>query len=409
MRRGRWPWVVVLACVVAGTVTAGAPAGAASPPRSAGGGTTFYDPPLPLPRGRPGALIRWKPLLPGQEPGIPAGARAYLVLYHSRSIRGADVAESGVVIVPGTAPPRSGFPVVSWAHGTTGVATVCAPSRIPGLAIPGLAELVAAGDVVVAADYEGLGPPGLHPYLVGESEGRSVLDASRAATHLGPAHASNRVVIFGHSQGGQATLFAGQLAPSYAPDLHVLGVAAGAPVLDLANLLAIPTGTSPSGSVALVVTAAYAWSHTYTDLPLADLLTPAALAPSSVVDKACFPDVQRAYSSLPPTSVVTARFSTLAALKAHLRENDAGATPTRAPLLVFQGTDDTLTPADIAEHVVAHQLCAVDHDTVQLDLFAGADHGGVLPAAQDQVLSWIAGRFAGMAARSSCGTAPTMF
>jgi pimeloyl-ACP methyl ester carboxylesterase len=405
MGRGRWPWVVVLAGVAAGLVTVGASAGASSSLGSAAGGTTFYDPPRPLPRGRPGALIRWTALPPGPAAGIPAGARGYLVLYHSRSIRGTDVAESAVVVVPGTAPPRGGFPVVSWAHATTGVASRCAPSRMPALAIPALAELVGAGDVVVAADYEGLGPPGLHPYLVGKSEGRSVLDAARAAAQLGPAHASTRVVILGQSQGGQAALFAGQIAPSYAPDVHLLGVAAAAPVLDLANLLAIPTGTTSPGSVALVVTAAYAWSRTYTDLPLADLLTPEGVARSGVVEQVCFPDVQRTFSSVPPTSVFTAGASSLPALQTHFRENDAGATHTRAPLLVLQGTDDTLTPADIAEHVVARQLCAVDHDTVQLDLVAGADHGREL-AAPDQLLGWIAQRFAGMAAQSSCGTLP---
>ena len=45
-------------------------------------------------------------------------------------------------------------------------------------------QLVDAGYVVAATDYEGLGTPGVHPYLVGESEGRSVLDAARAARAL---------------------------------------------------------------------------------------------------------------------------------------------------------------------------------------------------------------------------------
>jgi pimeloyl-ACP methyl ester carboxylesterase len=409
MGRGPWQGVVVLASVVAVLVAAGTPTGAASPRSSAPGGTSFYDPPHPLPSGPPGALIRWKSLVPAHEAGIPAGARAYLVLYHSRSISGKDIAESGVVVVPTTAPPPGGFPVVSWAHGTTGVADVCAPSRIPSLAIPGLAELVAAGDVVAATDYEGLGTPGVHPYLVGESEGRSVLDAARAAARLAPARASKRVVIFGHSQGGHAALFAGQLAPTYAPDLHVLGVAAGAPVPELSKLLTIAAGLSSSGYVGFVVSAAYAWAHTYSDLPLTDLLTRAAAAKAGIVDRACEPDVQRAYSSLPAASAFTRGFSTLAALQAHLHQNDPGGVPTQAPLLVFQGTADELVPAGITEDFVPNQLCAVDHDTVQLDLFTGASHGGALEAAHDQILTWIAGRFAGMTPPSSCGASPTTF
>jgi dipeptidyl aminopeptidase/acylaminoacyl peptidase len=121
--------------------------------------------------------------------------------------------------------------VASWAHGTSGLADTCAPSKDPGVVsgTPYLRELLDAGFAVVATDYEGLGTPGLHPYLVGESEGRSVLDAARAAAALPDAGASSNVIVYGHSQGGHAVLFAGELAPSYAPDLNLLGVAAGAP------------------------------------------------------------------------------------------------------------------------------------------------------------------------------------
>ena len=90
-----------------------------------------------------------------------------------------------------------------------------------------------AGYVVAATDYEGLGTPGVHPYLVGESEGRGVLDAARAAKALAATDAGDQVLVFGHSQGGQAALFAGELAASYAPELTVLGVAAAAPAADV--------------------------------------------------------------------------------------------------------------------------------------------------------------------------------
>lgn len=78
--------------------------------------------------------------------------------------------------------------------------------------------------VVVAADYPGLGTPGMHPYLIGESEGRAVLDSVRAARDLPDAGASNRFAVWGHSQGGHASLYTGELAASYAPDLRLVGV-----------------------------------------------------------------------------------------------------------------------------------------------------------------------------------------
>ena len=83
----------------------------------------------------------------------------------------------------------------------------------------------------------GLGVPGIiHPYLIGISEGRAVLNSVRAARDLPDAGASNRFAVWGHSQGGHASLYAGELAASYAPDLKLVGVAAAAPATYLVEL-----------------------------------------------------------------------------------------------------------------------------------------------------------------------------
>ena len=125
----------------------------------------------------PGTIIRSQPI------AAPPGAKAWKVLYHSRSVGGDDVAVSGVVVAPTGAAPKGGRTVVTWAHGTTGLADQCAPSKSTDAAttIPFVDDLLHAGYVVTATDYEGLGTPGVHAYLVGQSEGRSVLDAARAA------------------------------------------------------------------------------------------------------------------------------------------------------------------------------------------------------------------------------------
>jgi hypothetical protein len=171
-------------------------------------GGDFYTPPANMPDKKPGTIIRSTPIT------APSGAKAWKVLYHSRSVAGDDIAVSGVVVVPNGAAPRDGRPVVTWAHGTEGLGDDCAPSKDADAAstLPFVKQLVDAGYVVAATDYEGLGTPGVHPYLVGESEGRSVLDAARAARLLKGAGAGERVLVAGHSQGGQAALFAGELA-----------------------------------------------------------------------------------------------------------------------------------------------------------------------------------------------------
>ena len=160
---------------------------------------------------------------------MPDGAEGWLILYSSTSPDGEPVAVSGVVVAPAD-PPAGPRPVIAWAHGTTGVATGCAPSLSddPLFELPALRRAPGRGWVVVATDYPGLGTPGQHPYVVGVSEGRAVLDAVRAAGQIddGP-ELSSQVAVWGMSQGGHAALFAAQLAPAYAPGARHRGRRAG--------------------------------------------------------------------------------------------------------------------------------------------------------------------------------------
>jgi dienelactone hydrolase len=81
------------------------------------------------------------------------------------------------------------------------------------------------GFAVIATDYQGLGGPGPHPYLIWQAEGRSVLDSVRAALQAYPQQLANRLVITGQSQGSGASLGAATL-PSYAPELKLLATIA---------------------------------------------------------------------------------------------------------------------------------------------------------------------------------------
>ena len=130
---------------------------------------------------------------------------------------------SGAIFIPPGKAPAGGRDVIAWAHPTSGVVEKCAPSLMPDTAgmIWGLQSMLAKGYVVVATDYPGLGTPGIHPYLIGESEGRAVLDSVRAARAMPQSGASNRFVVWGHSQGGHAALYTGELAKSYAPELEL--------------------------------------------------------------------------------------------------------------------------------------------------------------------------------------------
>src|SRR5690606_18681287 len=110
--------------------------------------------------------------------------------------------------------------LVVWAHPSVGLADNCAPSRNENFAqnLPFFGSLIKKGYVVVAPDYEGLGTPGIHPYLIGDSEGKSILDSIRMVKNFDKVDVPGEAVIIGHSQGGHAALFAGQLLSSYAPE-----------------------------------------------------------------------------------------------------------------------------------------------------------------------------------------------
>ena len=204
----------------------------------------FYSAPDPLPEGPPGTIIRSEVI-----DGFRPGATAYRVLYTSTGYDGNPTAVSGFVLVPEGEPPADGRKVVAYTHGTVGVASNCAPSLVTSqeqqpLFVEGGDDLLAAGYVVAASDYQGLGTPGPHPYLVGESEGMNALDSVRAARNLSEAGAGDDFVVWGHSQGGHAALFTAQLAASYAPELSLVGVAAGAPVPNLRDLFAVNIETT---------------------------------------------------------------------------------------------------------------------------------------------------------------------
>jgi pimeloyl-ACP methyl ester carboxylesterase len=361
---------------------------------------SFYRPPSPLPYAPAGTIIRRQELAAG--PGLPAGTRSWRVLYHSTSASGGDLAESGVIVVPPGTPPPDGFPIVSWAHGTTGIASGCAPSVTGTSTIPDLAALVKGGDIVAATDYRGLGAPGQHPYLVGTSEAEDVLDAARAARSLVGDHASNAVAVLGFSQGGQAALFAGEIAPTYAPELFLAGVAAVAPVTSALDLA--PTGDEPppSGQGAFSAMLLYAWSRHYRTFGLGSVLTPAGIADLRVVSSSCVDTVASLYDAVDPSRFFLPGWEARPAVQAANQANRPGESPTSAPILVVQGTKDEVVPFAQTTRFVARQLCQEQYDTVDYAAQRGVGHSATLDRATTLINRWLRSRFTGAPMVDSC-------
>ena len=359
-------------------------------------GDAFYVPPDPLPKAKPGTIIWARPVT------APPGANGWLVLYHSRSVAGKDVAVSGVVYAPQGPSPKGGRPIVSWGHGGAGVADACAPTRLytaePEILGGGLVgDLIAQGVVVVATDYEGLGTPGVAPFLVGESEGRSLLDAARAAHRMPDAGAGRSVIVAGHSEGGQSALFAGELARSYAPELRVLGVTAGAPAADMTVI--VPIAVTRPLAAGYGIMALIGLEAAYPKAKAAAVLTPDALSRTTVVNTGCTSDVLTAYAAA-PQPLVTRDLSTWQPWARLLRKNSAGNRVTKVPVLVYQGDADPTIPKGLTDGLVT-KLCSLG-DTVDYRVYAGANHNSALTAAKPDLVAWIADRFAGRPATSTC-------
>jgi pimeloyl-ACP methyl ester carboxylesterase len=380
---------VVLLALVAVLVPAKAPSGVA-----------FYTPPAKLPP-KHGDVI-WSRTVTG-FPALPSAAKTTLVLYRSTSPQGTPVAVSGTVSIPRTKPPKGGWPMISWGHGTTGVSDVCTPSRdsATNLAHPYISYInpildawVKKGYAVLRTDYQGLGTPGVHPFLIGAAEGRSVIDIARAARQLN-ARIGKSWVAAGHSQGGHAVLFAGAEAGAWAPELKLRGVAAYAPASHIKDQLHLaPNLTGPGGGLSafggLIAAGVAAGSTTVT---LDTLLTPKAKELLPQLETKCVFQLGLAdsWGALAPAEIVPSDYD-YTALDKVLDESE----PSRlkfgtVPVLIAQGDQDTTVFKQFTDQL--NTSLAGNGSKVQYKVYPGVNHGAIVTAAQKDADAWLAGRF----------------
>jgi alpha-beta hydrolase superfamily lysophospholipase len=349
--------------------------------------------------GPPGRLIRAQPI------DIPFvyRAKAYRILYVSRNHNGQKVGVSGMALVS-TFPRGDARPVVAWAHPTTGVARKCAPSTRSGpLAIPGVKDMIVQGYTVVATDYPGLGTAGKVPYLIGRGEAQAVLDSVKAIRGLPEAQAGNRFVLWGHSQGGHAVLFAASLAKTYAPELSLLGVAAAAPATNLGVLLDDDIN-SVSGRILAAMTL-LAWSRNY-GIALDGLVNETTLKIVRHIDKNCVDNVGGELGALSAEQDLGSRFlnydpDSRQPWRGLMADNNPAAFPIRVPVLIAQGAADTLVIPQVTRDYV-RGLCRTNK-TVSYLTMPGIDHPMIAKKSAPRVVSWIEDRFRGAPAGGTCG------
>jgi len=350
--------------------------------------------------GPPGSIIRSEPMLIS-----PTGSAAYRVLYRSRGMKNEPIAVSGIVLVPLGPPPPGGRKVIAWAHPTSGVVPHCGPSRSASLYLQmmGHRAMLARGYAVAATDYPGLGTPGPHPYLVGVSEARSVIDSVRAAQAFPGVGPVRDFAVWGHSQGGHAALYTGLIARSYAPELRLVGVAAAAPATEIGVLFNDDIGTS--GGKNLAALALWSWARVY-NAPAERVVYPGTMAVVDNIASICIEsltdviDRSRAELPLEKRFLSVKNLPALEPWRTLMARNTPGPLPRDIPVFISQGTaDDTVRPQVTLDY--ANRLCR-NGSRLKLFLMNGLSHTVVALDSAEIAVDWMHARFAGHPAPSDC-------
>jgi hypothetical protein len=375
-------------------------------------GEAFYTPPETLPEGGPGTLVWFRPTTVNLGVELPA-VKAYDVLYKSTAEFTATNAVTGVVIVPTAAWTGSGSrPLVTVAEGTQGLGHQCAPSLqlTAGTEYDGaeIAGSLRKGYAVAVTDYPGYTNGAIPEYTAGKSEGHSVLDIVKAAQQIpsGGVSSSAPVVIWGYSQGGQAAGWAGQLVSSYAPELDVVGVAAGGTPADLAKLAEFGEG---SGANAFGIDGYIGLLQAYSSIIVPEAiekeqLTPEGLEVIAKLKTECaiqslqefhnisFKQITKEHKS--ESELSTGLFGT------GVKEQKLGTTAVPVPVYHYHGLEDEFVP--VSQDVELHYAWCALSVKDDMQLYPG-DHLLTDPTAVPNILTWIEERVAGKTAPSTCG------
>jgi hypothetical protein len=352
--------------------------------------TKFYNIPDPFPAGKPGALIRSQEI---EQYDIPYSVSAVRILYHSRSASGEDVAASGVVLFPyDKKPPPGGWPVIAWAHGSTGVARRCAPSLMRNLGHgPFLAMYVNLGYAVVATDYTGLGTSFRNAFLDGPSNATDVI-ASIPAARAAVPQLGARWIVMGEAEGG-LTVVAVAEKENEVRDPDYLG---GIAISDIASAKEIYEPATAGSSSLMLTSLAFGIKTVYPQFQVSDMLTEKALALYREIGETC---AQATSPELPSIATVKPSWESNGFVRQYFDRNNPGQTHAYGPILVISGHAD---PPRLAAATQAIGRMCKQGDRVQWERYPDLDPGSVIGESVRDQIGWIEGRFGGRPSPTNC-------
>ena len=334
---------------------------------------------------------------------LPPQTALSRILFQTMTMNGTTIPASVYILWPFSprTQPDGTYPVISWAHGTSGGYGNCAPSHIRNLWYQFKAPFTLAlqGYVIVAPDYAGLGVdkdfngnPIIHPYLVNPSAANDLFYAVEVGRSAFPI-LSKQFITMGHSQGGGAAWAAAQ-RQAITPVEGYLGTIAGSPdtnnleILELGGAAALAAG---SGPVALL---ARGMASIFPSFNISSVLTPAGLQRLHLLD------------NLQGCNSVNLELFTVAGLvqpdvlqnyyiNAFQNLTGNGGRKVAGPMLVLQGTGDPIAPAVVTDKYVNLTCSLYPDSAIEYMTYEGVGHVPVMYASQQDWLGWIEGRFVG--------------
>lgn len=364
---------------------------------------SFYTVPSPLPSGNHGDLIRYRKAN-ADIAGAP-GYKAWNVMYLSTDGIGSKNAVTGTVFMPDSSNGR----IMTYAIGTHGLAPDCAPSKQYDMGIDyenaNIAAALSAGYILVVTDNPGFTNGDIPSYMVGIAQGHAALDIITASKQIPLAGIASdaKVAIWGFSQGGQTACWAGQLQPTYLPNINLVAVAAGGVPADL-----IETGYYIDGKVGssfLLQVVMGLWSQYPDQVPLEELANADGKAAMERAQEVCTFGALFEFMHVTISEFVVGNPSLEELIDTYvyepLMDQKLGNIKINAPVYLYHGTMDEIIPLEQSLEL-KEAYCDLGMN-VTYGVYPG-EHIITQFQAADTVLSWLNDRFNGKFDLGTCVT-----